>query len=298
MRDLAGISYPDKKNCPDADFEKYKSLMFRVYENRIGIVYQLLRRNNFETILIKGWASAGSYPKPHLRQIGDIDLAVNPQNFSEARLFLKNEGNNDVDLHCGLRHLETVGWEDLFENSQLKNCGETVIRVLRPEDHLRVLCVHWLNDGGADRGKLRDIYYAVENRPADFDWDRCLNIVSEKRRRWIICAIGLAQKYLKLNLENTPFAGEIIEIPNWLTKAVEKEWQSGVRLIPLESCLNDRRRFWQQIKKRFPPNPVQATIEMEGDFDGKSRAGYQIGNIFKRLKPSVGRIAKHLFNRI
>ena len=33
----------------------------------------------------------------------------------------------------------------------------------------------------------------------------------------------------------------------------------------------------KQIKKRIPPNPIQATIEMEGSFDARTRVQYQLG---------------------
>lgn len=283
----------------DADFEKYKLLAFRVYEKKIEDVYRVLRENGIEAILIKGWAAAENYPKPYLRPIGDIDLAVSPDELVRAAPLLKPLGAaGEIDLHGGLRHLDALGWEDLFENSRLEKCLQTPIRILRPEDHLRVLCVHWLNDGGANREKLWDIYYAVANRPADFDWNRCLNVVDAKRKRWIACAVGLAHRHLNLNLENTPFAAETIQIPQWLTKAVEKEWQSGDRLMPLEACLADKRQFWRQIRKRLPPNAVQATIEMDGEFDDCPRLRYQLGDFFYRLAPSVKRLTKVFLTRI
>ena len=193
-------------------------------------------------------------------------------------------------LHKGLRHLDKVEWDDLFDNSILVNCGERKIRVLRPEDHLRVLCVHWLNDGGREKEKLWDIFYAVKNRPADFDWERCLEIVSQKRRKWIIYTIGLTHKYLKLPIDDLSFAEESKRLPRWLIKTVEKEWDNPVGFKYLQSCLGSRKEFFEQLGRRFPPNPIQATISMEGDFDNPTRILYQIGDSFERLTPSIRRV--------
>ena len=146
-----------------------------------------------------------------------------------------------------------------------------------------------MNDGGAYRERLWDIFYAVENRAESFDWEKCLQVVNEKRRYWIICAIGLAHQYLDLKIDDTPFAGEIQNLPKWLIKAVEKEWADEVRLQPIQYYWHNKKQFWQQIKKRIPPNPIQATIELEGYFDKRPRFIYQFGDIFYRIYTSYQR---------
>lgn len=273
-------------------------LQYRVFETRIVEVSVFLRRNNIQFILIKGWAAAQFYPETSQRRFSDVDLMVAPQNYNEALKCLKDYPENYlIDLHRGARQLDSLSFEELYANSQTVKCGESEIQILRPEDHLRILCVHWLTDGGADKEKLWDIYYAVARRPKNFDWDRCLNSDSSTRKRWILCTIGLAHRYLGLDLENTPLAENLPDIPGWLLEALEKEWQSDVFLRPLHTCLRDRKDFFRQIKKRIPPNSIQATISMEGEFDDKSRVRYQIGNVFQRLFPSLKRIGKNLVER-
>ena len=270
--------------------DKLKFITFKAYQHKLQNLWNLFGQQSLEPILIKGWAAAINYPQPYLRPIGDFDLAVNPADLGRAQAATVNQRPGDIDWHSGLRHLDTVKWENLFENSILAKCGDENVRILRPEDHLRVLCVHWLGDGGRDREKLWDIYYAVKNRPPNFDWNRCLDTVSKKRRKWIVCTVGLTHRYLKLDIADTPLAREAQKLPGWLTTAVEREWNNPVEYRYLQSCLNDRQELLKQIKKRFPPNPIQATIEMNGDFESSIRAHYQIGNVFRRAMPSIKRI--------
>lgn len=272
------------------------TLQNRVNELKISEAFEFMQSRGFEPILIKGWSIARYYPQIWQRRFVDIDLCVAPGDFERAKKLLETpEGlKHNIDLHKGLKRLDTVAWKDLFDNAETTEIGDTSIRTLRPEDHLRVVCVHWLADGGAYKDRLRDIYYLVKNRPRDFDWSRCLDIVSAKRRKWIVCCLGLTHKYLGLDLADTPVAAEAENIPGWLIETVEREWRTEVKLKPLQNCLHDRRLFWQQIKKRIPPNPLQATIELDGDFDDKSRAFYQIGSVLTRFFPAVGRIRRRL----
>lgn len=260
-------------------------------ETKICEAFRLFREKGIEPVLIKGWAIARSYPPDKPRYCGDIDLAVSAADFSNAKTLHSTEEVKqlNIDLHNGVRHLDLLSWDELFRRSDIVMLNETEIRILAPEDHLRLLCVHWLNDGGAYKEKLWDIYYAVQNRPANFDWDRCLNAVTKTRRKWIICAIGLANRYLGLPIDDLPFSKEAKQIPGWVIKSVEKEWNTDVRLKGLTVYLGDPKALLKQVLKRIPPNAIQATIEMEGEFDDRPRLSYQMRNVLRRSKPSLKR---------
>ncbi len=276
---------------------RWHLIQYKFQEHNIIKTFELFREHRIEPILIKGWAAARNYPLKEERLFADIDVCVAPGDYVKAGKILAGdvEKKLPVDLHDGLRHLDTLDWNDLFAKSELVKLQEIDVRVLGPEDHLRVLCVHWLSDGASNKERLRDIFYAVENRPTDFDWDRCLNVVDPKRRKWVVSAIGLAHRYLGLELKTTPIAAEAESIPKWMIETVEKEWADENPLRRLNDCLADRKELFRQLKKRFPPNAIQATVQTDGDFDDKPRIFYQIENIFFRIKPSIQRMLKTLF---
>lgn len=272
--------------------ERWLLLRAKLYEEKIKAAFELFRENGIEPILIKGWAVAREYPEKYQRIYSDIDLCV-AQEFYRKGLELIDRAESrqlNIDLHDGLRHLDTVRWDDLYENSRLELIDDVLVRVLRPEDHLRVLIVHWLTDGGANKERLRDLYYLIENNLETFDWERSLAVVSERRRQWICKTIGLVHKYYGLEISEFAFFEEANELPKWLTQTLEKEWAADIKLKPLHTLLGNRKELWQQFKKRFPPNAIQATIDMEGSFNNIPRLYYQIGSMFIRLKPSVRRI--------
>lgn len=270
-------------------------LKYKVEQQRLETVWKKFQDSGFNPILIKGWAAGLKYPNPSERLYVDVDLIFDPKEFSNALDFCSVSSLGvTVDLHNGARHLDSLDFDKLFENSVLKTCGETKVRILSEEDHLRILCVHWLNDGGGVKERLWDIYYAVNNRKTDFDWGKCLDVVNIKRRRWIITAIGLAHYYFDLEINELPFREEVKNIPKWVFKAIDKEWNDEVRLMPLHHYLNDKKKLWEQIKKRIPPNPIQATIEVNGEIDNTPRIFYQIADIFKRMIPSWKRISERL----
>lgn len=253
--------------------------------------FELFREQGIEPILIKGIAAGRYYPESKPRVAIDMDLAVAEHEFDRAFTIVVEHASEGlaIDVHRELRHLDTVAWADLFANSVEWGLENGKTRILRPEDHLRVLCVHWLTDGASNKERLWDIYYAVANRPADFDWHRALDAVEPNRRRWIVCAIGLAHRYLELDLTDTPIADEAADLPAWLIRTVEREWASETKFIPLEQAF-DRGQLLKQLPRRLRPDPIWATIQMNGSFDARTRLFYQIGSFFARIPGSLRRI--------
>ncbi len=278
---------------------RWNVLQAKALEDRVSKAFSLFNSHAISAILIKGWAVARLYPNDNPRVTTDTDIAVSADEFEFAeRLVDSTEAHGlAIDLHRELRHLDTIGWDDLIANSQIVDLNGVPVRILRPEDHLRVLCVHWLSDGGAYRDRLWDVVYQVDKRPQDFDWYRCLNAVSQNRRRWILCTLGLAKRFLGLDLDNTPIVNEACKLPPWLIRAVEREWSTDLRLRPLHNSLGDTSVLMPQIKKRLRPNPIQATIEMEGSFDAGTRLHYQVGSLLKRIGPSLRRVSGSIISR-
>lgn len=274
--------------------ENLFQLMAKVQAERIRRAFVFFREHEIEPILIKGWAIAKFYPNPSERFSADVDLAVSPAVYPKA-LELTNRhlrGKLTIDLHCGLEQFDSLPYENLFDNSLLIELDETPVRVLRHEDHLRLLGVHWLRDGGIFKKRLWDIHYGLKNRPADFDWDRFLKVNGDQRRKWIIAAIAVARRETDLNVEDTPIADEVKDpalIPKWMQRTLEKEWNDPVKFMPLDSVMENRQEFWKQLKKRFPPNPLVASIYTNAPLNDFPRLPYQIINMFQRLLPSIER---------
>jgi len=284
---------------PVAEDDRWTSIFAAAGARSVVQAFRLFREKRIEPILIKGWAASRAYPVGHTRIYTDVDLAFDCNDFDRATRIVRDAEVSGlaIDLHNELRHLDTVAWPDLFSNSVLVDLEGEKVRVLRYEDHLRVLCVHFLTDGAWFRERLWDIYYAVDRRGSDFDWSRCLDVVADHRRRWIICVIGLAHRYLDLDVESLPFADEARRLPKWLIESVERQWSGAERLVPLVTVAHDRRQMMRQLTMRFPPEPIYSTIDMEGSFDSRFRFHYQMGSFVRRSVRSVGRLARAALGR-
>ncbi len=260
----------------------------------------LLRSVEVEPILVKGWAAARLYPEQGLRPYGDIDLCVRPEQFTRAETALESVSKVrcEVDLHCGFAKFGGGNVEAIYARSRLARLGETDVRVLCAEDHLRILAIHLLREGAWRPLWLCDIATAIESRSADFDWAVCLT-KNRRRAGWVICAMRLAQQLLGASLDETPAARLNRPLPRWLVPTILKEWESQSpsmsqrHTAPMASFLRYPAGVLKGLRHRWP-NPIEATISMNGSFNVLPRLPFQIGNCVARTAKFAAHLPKLL----
>jgi hypothetical protein len=235
-------------------------------------------------LLVKGWAIARLYPEAGLRPYGDIDLCVRPADYTTARETLRVAGDRyPADLHEGTRLLDHHDWDELFSSSQLVPLDEVPVRVLAPEDHLRVLCFHLLRHGVERPIGLCDIAVALEEQPLDFDWGQCFG-GQQKHADWIRCVIGLAHELLDADVSRVPF--QLKQQPGWIVKAVLKAWGQSFanhfsQHAPINFYVQHPRGLVKALVARWP-TPIIGTVGVGGSFNRLPRFPYQVGYLLVR----------------
>lgn len=267
------------------------ALQSAIHEQKIEKLFRVLRLNGIEGLLAKGWAASQLYPDTALRPYGDIDLLVHPTQIATAREVLNTPEMSDcwIDLHERFSELDDRTTEGLFARSTRVRLGDQEVRVLSGEDHLALLAVHLLKHGGWRPLWLCDIAAAVESLPPNFSWDVCLGN-NHKRANWITCVISLAGKLLGADTSSVP--KELIEgdIPSWLTKSVLSQWASPFAInqapmkhsAPMGSYVRHPFGVFKALRERWP-NPILATISVNGEFNEIPRLPYQLGNCALRM---------------
>ena len=191
----------------------------------------------------------------------------------------------NIDLHRGFEKFGNESFNELYHRSLLIGLGEVEVRVLSREDHFRLICFHLLREGAWRPLWLCDIAAMLETTPADFDWKVCLG--TRRQARSVACAISLAHLLLGAGIECVPAAGQLKKIPRWLVPTVLKEWGSLVPSMRLRHSttiwmhLQAKRNLLQGLRDRWP-NPIEATITMNGPFNELPRLPFQIGNCLYR----------------
>jgi hypothetical protein len=277
------VRHSDLESSPVSDqlhdAYRFNKLLAIIYRRDVAAIFRLLRSHRIEPILVKGWAVARHYAEPFVRPCGDVDLCVREEQYRAAQAVLKERATGDysVDLHAGFRNLDDRSFCELMARSELLEIEGESIRVLSPEDHLRVLCYHFLREGGWRPLWLCDISVALESRPYDFDWDLCLG---GKRRRadWVTCAVGLAHRLVGAQLSGTPAAVRNVRLPGWLVPSILREWE--VRSMyqrhraPMTSALSHPLRTLRSLRHHWP-TPVEATVTLGAPFNELPRLPFQ-----------------------
>lgn len=266
------------------------SLQSELQEQKIERVFSLLRQEGVEAILAKGWAVARLYPDKVLRPYGDIDVCVGPDQFEATEKILRAAEVKDcwVDLHDQFSEIDDRSFADLIGRSSFAQAGSEQIRILGLEDQLALSCIHLLKHGAWRPLWLCDVGVAIENLPPSFDWEICLGD-NPTRANWVLCAIGLAKQLLGANTERAPSSANEPP-PAWLIDNVLKQWENPTAInqppmshpVPIANLLRHPSGLLNGLKQRWP-NPILATISVNGRFNDYPRLPYQMANCLSRL---------------
>jgi Uncharacterised nucleotidyltransferase len=260
-------------------------------EREIERLLGLLRARAVEPLLIKGWASARLYPNGALRLIGDLDLYIPPEKRQAVQELLEIELGDIGDLDLQEREYAEVpelSWHDLYVRSRLEQLGETMVRIPGPEDHLAIICLHFLRHGAWRPLWLCDVAVAVESRPTNFDWSVCLG-TDQRHARWIACAIRLAHELLGADIGGTPIEGRIGDLPRWLMPALLHMWETPTAWAhaqalygePMSHYLRHPYGISKAVRARWP-SAIQATVNVNGPFNDVPRLPFQIYYVLLR----------------
>jgi hypothetical protein len=282
------------RNCASAEVlhqaYRLQSLQSEIHAQKIEKVFRLLRQARVEAVLAKGWATAGRYSERALRPYGDIDIAVRPQDFKLAEDVLSAPEANDcwVDLHQHFSEIDERSVEDVFARARTVNLGNEQIRILGVEDQLALSCIHLLKHGAWRPLWLCDVGVMIESLPATFNWEICLGS-NHTRANWIICAIGLAKRLLGADTAALPSKIEP-NPPEWLIENVLRQWEKPFAInqppmshpVPISDLLRHPSGLIGGLRQRWP-NPIIATISVNGEFNNLPRLPYQMANCVSRI---------------
>ncbi|HEV7682738.1 MAG TPA: nucleotidyltransferase family protein [Pyrinomonadaceae bacterium] len=268
---------------------------FRLYtiesrrnQSKIAEVFAVFRSHGVEPVLIKGWAAARYYPDKGLRPYGDIDICVRQKEFqtAERAVTALDPVQFRIDLHAGFTRFGVDEDEVLFKRSQLIKIDQTDVRILCPEDHLRVVCFHLMREGAWRPLWLVDVAAAVESQPPEFDWNYFLG--DERQAAPLVNAIRLAQQLLEAKAESLPEKLRSQQYPRWLVPTVLKEWGSpapsmiGRHDASMLMHVRRRKDLLAGLRHRWP-NAIEATTTMRARFNNLPRLPFQISNSLFRL---------------
>ena len=273
------------------------ALQAAIYEEQLRRAVTILQSRGIDPLLFKGWAIARSYPSVGLRPYGDIDLLVHPTQYKLADTLLKDAAVQHplyVDLHDSCFLLEDRSYDAMYSRAPSVLLGNGSVRVLGPEDHLRLLCLHLLKHGVPGPLWLCDIGLVLESIPPKFDWDLCLR-GDRVRAGWVACVLGLAHRLLGADLGACPFATQADSLPDWLIPDVVYQWGTGRRPDTRRavSYLKNPRGWVEGLRARWPSS-ILANVFLNRAFNDNAQLPIRL----KVFTLRCVRAAEHVLARI
>ena len=128
-----------------------------------------------------------------------------------------------IDLQLDLARFRLEPLAEVFERSRQVEVAGRKLRIPCPEDHLRLLCLHFLEHGGCRPVWLCDVAAMLEAETDGFDWKLCLGD-DPVTTHWICIVIALAHKLLGAKLGSMPEKYRETKLPTWLVPTVLRQW--------------------------------------------------------------------------
>jgi len=255
-----------------------------VRERQLVEAVGILKDAGIQALLGKGWAVARHYARPALRPYGDIDLFLPAAETPRALAVLRQSGRPlPVDLHGGFAELQDRGEAVLFARSTVVAVQGVPVRVLGPEDHLRLVALHLLRHGATRPIWLTDVAAMVEAGQDSLDWDLVL-AGKPQAARAVACVAGLAVRQLGAGAPeaNALHAAGLDRLPDWLESELLEQWGrgSGFRL-PLADEISRPRRFLRELIRHWP-NGIEASAGVGAPFGDGPRWPYQLAFVAVR----------------
>ena len=272
------------------------TLQAAIHERSIAHVTTVMRSAGLDPILAKGWAATRYYAQPGLRPFADIDLLVPPEDYGTAREVLSGvtEWRPAVDLHKEFIDLKDRTIGELYRRSELITVENAEVRILGPEDHLRLVCLHQLRHGAWRPLWLCDVAAAVESATEDFDWSYALS-GNQRLSAWVICVIGLAHQLLGARLDSFPYQVETLRVPERIISSVLKAWGCGHPDYssdrPMNTYLRNPRGILKAIHLRWQ-GPLEAGIRWQSPYSRLPAVTIQLGDFSWRTARYAVRLGR------
>lgn len=287
------------------DTFRWQALAVRILEHQLLEVVAFFRGHGIEPVVIKGWSLGRLYPHPAFRPYGDLDLWFSPDQAAPALELWATAPHPQapVEIHSALRHLRDRDPGEVFSRTRLVPLDGEPLRVLAPEDHLRLSALHALEHGLASPLWIVDLAVLVETEGVSdprFHWDLVL-----EGNRWmsegVKVALLLARDLLGAPLAEAgaplPRSGADGSPPRWARKAAlralgAEQHYMDPHVPDPESALSSPRALLTVARLRWA-NPLEATYRLKAPWNVLPRPLVQVadylwralGLLMRRLPP-------------
>ena len=261
---------------------RMQTLLAAVQRRQVAAALAALSAVDVTPLFAKGWTVARHYCNPGARAVGDIDVYVAPADHRRATAAL-SAVEGALDIHSGFRHLTSCDFAAVAARSEPIDVAGQTAHVLSPAEQLRLVCLHMLGHGAWRPLWLCDVAALVE--AGGVDWDLCL-AGAPRERHWIACAIAAARDLLDAEVSSVPASIRDVRPPSWFEPAMLEAWSGRPhRREPISTYLTRPLALPAALWHRFP-NPIEATIDMNAEFDEAPRLPVQLsdcGLLVRRL---------------